>query len=221
MKDKIRATDLFGNIPDVLSPLFSDVDSPFEAIGDLRHFIKKLVNNPPEGFKKITDGVIVGEGVIIEDGATIVPPAVICDGAEIRQGAYIRGYAFISEGAVVGHCTEVKDSIFMPYAKAPHFNYVGNSILGYGAHLGAGVILSNLKADKSDIVIHGTEDFPTGMRKLGAMVGDGAEIGCNAVLNPGAVIGRGAVVYPLVSFRGVLPEGHIAKSADKIVKATR
>lgn len=221
MKDKIRTCHLFTNIPEVLRPYFKDDEAPFEVIGDIRNLVLKMVNNPPEGFRKYTDGVIVGKGVIIEDGATIVPPAVICDGAEIRQGAYIRGYAFICEGAVVGHCTEVKDSIFMPYAKAPHFNYVGNSILGYGAHLGAGVILSNLKADKSDIVIHGEEDFPTNMRKLGAMVGDGAEIGCNAVLNPGAVIGRGAVVYPLISFRGVLPEGHIAKSAEEIIEATR
>ena len=221
MKDKIRATDLFGNIPDALAPLFSEVDFPFEAIGGIRNFIMKLISDPPEGFSEYADGVIVGRGVVIEDGATIMPPTIICDRAEIRQGAYIRGYAFIGEGAVVGHCTEVKNSILMPYAKAPHFNYVGNSILGYGAHLGAGVILSNLKADKSDIVIHGEEDFPTNMRKLGAMVGDGAEIGCNAVLNPGAVIGRGAVVYPLVSFRGVLPEGHIAKSAEKIIKSTR
>ena len=218
MKDNFITNNLFSQIPSILEPIFDELKSPLSVIADIENWLWKMVNDPPLGFKKYADGIIIGKGVTIEDGATILPPAVICDGAEIRQGAYIRGYAFIGEGAVVGHATEIKKSLLMPCSKAPHFNYLGNSILGYKAHLGAGVILSNLKADRSRVVIHGKEDFPTGMRKLGALVGDEAEIGCSAVLNPGSVIGRGAVVYPLVSFRGVLPDGYIAKSADIIVK---
>lgn len=218
MKDNFITNNLFSQIPSILEPIFDELKSPLSVIADIENWLWKMVNDPPLGFKKYADGIIIGKGVTIEDGATILPPAVICDGAEIRQGAYIRGYAFIGEGAVVGHATEIKKSLLMPCSKAPHFNYLGNSILGYKAHLGAGVILSNLKADRSRVVIHGKEDFPTGMGKLGALVGDEAEIGCSAVLNPGSVIGRGAVVYPLVSFRGVLPDGYIAKSADIIVK---
>jgi NDP-sugar pyrophosphorylase family protein len=164
------------------------------------------------------EGILIGQDVTIEDGATILPPTVICDGAIIRQGAYIRGGVFIGEGAVVGHSTEVKNSVLMDGAEAPHFNYVGDSILGNSAHIGAGVILSNLKADKSTVIIRGETSLSTGMRKLGAILGDGAEVGCNAVLNPGSVIGKGSTVYPLVSWRGVLPEGSIAKSSDIVIK---
>ena len=214
---KIKNTDLFENSPKLLSPLFKATEYPHQIIVGLRYAIEKIIENPPERLTTYKEGILIGQDVTIEDGTTILPPTVICDGAIIRQGAYIRGGVFIGERAVVGHSTEVKNSILMDGAQAPHFNYVGDSILGNSAHIGAGVILSNLKADKSTVIIRGETSLSTGMRKLGAILGDGAEVGCNAVLNPGSVIGKGSTVYPLVSWRGVLPEGSIAKSNEAIV----
>ena len=215
---KIKNTDLFASVPKPLSHLFSATEYPFDVLKRLEDILKKITKVPPAGFTTYKEGVLIGKDVTIEEGATIMPPTVICDGATIRQGAYIRGNAFIGEGAVVGHCTEVKNSILMNGAEAPHFNYVGDSILGNRSHIGAGVILSNLKADKSAVTIKGETSLSTNMRKLGAILGDGAEVGCNAVLNPGSIIGKGSAVYPLVSWRGVLPEGSIAKSGDNIIK---
>ena len=215
---KIKNTDLFENSPKLLSPLFKATEYPHQIIVGLRYAIEKIIENPPERLTTYKEGILIGQDVTIEDGTTILPPTVICDGAIIRQGAYIRGGVFIGERAVVGHSTEVKNSILMDGAQAPHFNYVGDSILGNSAHIGAGVILSNLKADKSTVIIRGETSLSTGMRKLGAILGDGAEVGCNAVLNPGSVIGKGSTVYPLVSWRGVLPENSIAKSPCTIIK---
>ena len=215
---KIKNTDLFENSPKLLAPLFKATEYPHQVIVGLRYAIEKIIENPPEGLTTYKEGILIGQDVTIEDGATILPPTVICDGAIIRQGAYIRGGVFIGERAVVGHSTEVKNSILMDGAQAPHFNYVGDSILGNSAHIGAGVILSNLKADKSTVIIRGETSLSTGMRKLGAILGDGAEVGCNAVLNPGSVIGKGSTVYPLVSWRGVLPENSIAKPPCTIIK---
>ncbi len=215
---KIKSKNLFASIPKLLFPLFERNEYPFYAIANLGDTLEGIINDSPEGFSLYKEGVIIGNDVTIEEGATILPPTVIMDGAIVRQGAYIRGRVFVGKGAVVGHCTEVKNSILMEGAAAPHFNYVGDSILGKNAHLGAGVILSNLKADKSAVTVKGDETYDTGMKKLGAVLGDGAEIGCNAVLNPGSVIGKGSSVYPLVSWRGVLPEGSIAKSPDTVTK---
>ena len=215
---KIKNTDLFKSTPSLLSSLFDMSEFPFEVVARLGDTLGEIIQALPDGFTLYKEGVLVGKGVTIEEGATIMPPTVICDGATIRQGAYIRGNAFIGEGAVVGHCTEVKNSILMNSAEAPHFSYVGDSILGNRSHIGAGVIISNLKADKSAVTIKGETFLSTGMRKLGAILGDGAEVGCNAVLNPGSIIGKGSTVYPLVSWRGVLPEDSIAKSGDNIIK---
>ena len=217
-KMKIKNTDLFDNIPKELFSIFDTSEYPFEVLVKLRDALEEIIKNPSTGFTLYKDGVLIGEGVTIEEGATILPPTVICNSATIRQGAYIRGSVFIGEGAVVGHCTEIKNAILMASAEAPHFNYVGDSILGAHAHIGAGVILSNLKADKSPVTIKGTTSLSTNMRKLGAILGDGAEIGCNAVLNPGSVIGKCSSIYPLVSWRGVLPDGCIAKAADNITR---
>lgn len=215
---KIKNADLFESVPSLLSSLFERCDYPFEVVAGLRSELEKIIKNPPVGLSVYKPGVLVGRGVTIEEGSTILPPVIIMDGATVRQGAYIRGSVLVGNGAVVGHATEIKNSILMAGAEAPHFNYVGDSIMGNRAHVGAGVILSNLKADKSPIIIKGTSSLSTGMVKLGAILGDGAEIGCSSVLNPGTVIGKGARVYPLVSFRGVLPPDTIAKSESIIVK---
>lgn len=246
MIETIKSSMLFDNIPALLSHLFSNDLPPWSALENLKFALEEIIKLKPQGMIEHSAGVLIGEGVEIENGATVMPPAVILGGAKIRQGAYIRGSVFIGEGAVVGHATEVKNSILMDRSQAPHFNYVGDSILGLGAHIGAGVILSNLKIDKSDIVIrhpHGLQnsledneatnppsqstdakpskadyEIKTGRRKLGAILGDFAEVGCGAVLNPGTVMGKHSVIYPLTSFRGILPAYHIAKSPVVIVK---
>ena len=150
--------------------------------------------------------------------AAIAGPAIICEGAELRQGAYLRGGTLVGRGAVVGNSTELKNCILFDRAAVPHFNYVGDSILGSRAHFGAGAITSNVKSDKTPVcVLYEGEPIETGRKKFGAMVGDGVEIGCNSVLNPGTVIGRMSRVYPLSSVRGCVPTLHIYKGAGRVV----
>lgn len=221
MSDKIKIPDLFSKIPSELAFLFRGAEYPWDVLSDLAEYLEGFIASRPEGYTELCAGVLIGEGADISADAVILPPTVIGGNATIRCGAYIRGSVFVGEGAVIGHCSEVKNSIIMSGAQVPHFNYVGDSILGYRAHLGAGVVLSNLKADKTPVTVKGEQIFESGRRKLGAILGDGAEIGCNCVLNPGTVIGRGSRVYPCVSFRGILPDGHIAKSDGSIIKMRR
>jgi NDP-sugar pyrophosphorylase family protein len=171
-----------------------------------------------KGYTLVGNDVLVGEDVKIAPTAVITGPTVIGRGSEVRAGAFIRGMALIGEGCVIGNSTEVKNSILLDGAQAPHYNYVGDSILGCRAHLGAGAICSNLKAGGGSITVHGEEEYSTGLRKLGAILGDGADVGCSCVLNPGTVIGKNTSVYPLNALRGVYPENCIIKSPTSIVK---
>lgn len=196
---------------------------PWEALRDLRSYIFELISRyeNDNGFTSVTSGVLIAKSASIASDALLSPPCFVDCEAEIRKGAFIRGGAIIGKECVVGNSCEIKNSILFDKAKAPHFNYVGDSILGYSAHLGAGVITSNLKCDKSEIVIKlGSLSLPTGLKKLGAIIGDFCEIGCGAVLNPGAVIGSGTVVYPLSSVRGYIPSGMIYKGKDTISEGT-
>lgn len=173
----------------------------------------RLVGNPFVG-----EQVFVGEGTVIEHGATIKGPAWIGAGCEIRSGCYIRENVIVGDGAVLGNSCEFKNCVLFDGAQVPHFNYVGDSILGHKAHLGAGVILSNVKLDHSEIFVETPDGarVATGLRKFGAILGDAAEVGCNAVLNPGSILGRRALVYPLTPWRGVLPEASIGKVRTSI-----
>ncbi len=167
----------------------------------------KLIGRPFIGAQ-----VFIGRGTIVEPGAVIKGPAWIGEDCEIRAGCYIRENVLVGNGNVLGNSSEFKNCLLFDGVQAPHFNYVGDSILGHRAHLGAGVILSNVKLDKSPVTVQGPEGVvPTGLRKFGAVVGDEAEIGCNSVLSPGSMIGRNCVVYPGSQWRGVLPHGHVAK----------
>jgi NDP-sugar pyrophosphorylase family protein len=158
----------------------------------------------------ISNQVFVGTGTIVEQGAVLKGPAWIGQNCHVRSGCYVRENVIVGDGVVMGNSCEFKNSIIFDEAEVPHFNYVGDSILGYKAHLGAGVILSNVKLDHSEIFITANnERIPTGLTKFGAIVGDRTEIGCNAVINPGSVLGRDCIVYPVTSFRGVLPSGSI------------
>jgi len=165
----------------------------------------------------VSNAVYIGRGTVIEQGAMIKGPAWIGEGCEIRNGAYIRENVIIGSGCVIGNSCEFKNCIVFDECQVPHFNYVGDSILGHRAHLGAGVILSNVKLDRSEITVpleNGTF-VPTGLKKFGAIIGDFAEIGCNSVINPGSVIGRKAIIYPGTMWRGVVPENSIVKTTQE------
>ena len=211
----VRCVDLFDAIPSELLELFAGKEYPWEIVGNIKKFLEKEISK--EGLYELFDGVFVGRDVKISRTAEIVGPTVIMDGAEIRPGAYIRGSAYIGRRCVVGNSTEVKNSILFDSVNVPHYNYVGDSILGRGAHMGAGAIASNLKADKSNVIVHGDKEYNTELRKLGAILGDGADVGCGCVLNPGSIVGKHTRIYPLTSVRGVVPERVIMKSSEVIV----
>ena len=163
-----------------------------------------------ETYRQVDEGIYIAKDAVVWDGATIVAPTIIGRKAEIRPGAFIRGGVIIGNGAVIGNSTEVKNSIIFDEAQLPHYNYVGDSIIGHRAHMGAGAIASNLRLDKSEVIIsYGEEKMPTGLRKVGVFLGDRAEVGCGCVLCPGATIGRESVVSPLVRVVGCIPPDRI------------
>lgn len=187
-------------------------------IPKIKEYTLDLINEGIDGFAEIADGVLVGSNVKIYPTSTIEGPTVIGSGSEIRPGAFIRGGVITGENCVIGNSSELKNCILLENVQVPHYNYVGDSILGNKAHMGAGSICSNLKSDGKNVVVHGEKEYVTGLRKLGAILGDGADIGCGCVLNPGTVIGKGTSVYPLTCIRGVIDEFSIVKSSENIVK---
>lgn len=218
MNKNVKSKNLYSNVPPILSSLFAKTEYPWEILQGLKQAIDSLLATPAEEYKVLTEGVLVGENVRIHPSAVIVPPAILGKNTEIRPGAYLRGYVFCGEGCVVGNSTELKHCILMNKVQVPHYNYVGDSILGERSHLGAGSICSNLKSDGKNVVVHGNIDYNTNLRKLGAFLGDGADIGCSCVLNPGTIIGKNTTAYPLTSLRGVYPENSIIKDSKNIIK---
>ncbi len=190
---------------------------PWEALDGLCAWIAEKQKTLSSEYRELSMGVFAHESARIAPTALLMPPCIVGARAEIRHGAFIRGAALIGEDAVVGNSTEIKNSILFDGAQAPHFNYVGDSILGYHSHMGAGAITSNVRLDKAPVVIRlSAGSLETGRKKCGAMIGDFAEIGCHAVLNPGCVIGKRAVVYPLVSVRGEVPREHVVRTDETI-----
>lgn len=188
----------------------------------LKFRLKPAVLGQLIGKPFISDAVFVGDGTVIEQGAVLKGPAWIGDNCHIRSGCYVRENVIVGDGVVMGNSCEFKNCILFDEAQVPHFNYVGDSILGYRAHLGAGVILSNVKLDHREIHVAAADgNIATGLTKFGAIVGDRTEIGCNAVINPGSVLGRDAIVYPGVNFRGVLPAASIVKVRQNLQVMTR
>lgn len=203
----------------IAAELFEGKTYPWELLPLIKDFIIKLGNTlDPGEYDKIGENIWAAKSAKIAPTASINGPCIIGKDAEIRQCAFIRGNAIVGEGAVVGNSTELKNVILFNKVQVPHYNYVGDSILGYKAHMGAGSITSNVKSDKKLVVVHG-KDFAieTGMKKFGAMLGDHVEVGCNSVLNPGTVVGRNSNIYPLSCVRGVVPENSIFKNKDEIV----
>ncbi len=204
----------------IASGLFENVDCPWEALGGIKSFILKLGESLPEELFEKRDGDIwIARDAEIYPSAHISGPCIIDSGAQVRHCAFIRGSVIVGKSCVVGNSVELKNSVLFDSVQVPHFNYVGDSVLGYKAHMGAGAVTSNVKSDRSPVAVkNGGEIIETGLKKFGAILGDNTEIGCNSVLNPGSVIGRGASVYPLSSVRGVVPAGYIYKSAENMVE---
>lgn len=217
-----RADELFDLSHTIAGEIFEGCEYPFEAIPKIKELAVKLsATLPPDEYTEISEGVFVAKDAKISDKATVLPPTIIGHDAEVRPGAYIRGAAIIGNGAVIGNSTEIKNAVVFDGAQLPHYNYVGDSIVGYRAHLGAGAVISNFKLDHTSVSVKiGNERIETGLRKFGALIGDRAEVGCNSVLNPGTVLGREVIVYPLSSVRGVIPESSIIKGDGSITKKT-
>lgn len=206
----------------IAAEIFSGKTYPWEVLADIKEFIIKLGESlPKDRFEERGEHVWVAKSANVFDSAYLGAPCIIDEEAEIRQCAFIRGSAIVGKGAVVGNSTELKNVILFDMVQVPHYNYIGDSILGYRAHMGAGSITSNVKSDKTLVTVkdhHTGEQIETGIKKIGAMLGDFVEVGCNSVLNPGTVIGRESNIYPLSSVRGVIPAQHIFKDAQHIVK---
>lgn len=214
---EISVESLFDSSKLDLFSVFDGVKYPWDALAKLKAFLIEYSGQLPEDYERIGEFVWVGKGTFIEKSAVIKGPAIIGRDCEIRHSAYLRENVLIGNNVVVGNSTEIKNSIFFNNAQAPHFNYVGDSILGYKAHIGAGVILSNLKSTSGTVKVkYNNESIETGLRKFGAILGDNTEVGCNSVLNPGTVIGKNSIVYPLSSVRGYVPENSIYKSGGQI-----
>ncbi|MBM3875581.1 MAG: UDP-N-acetylglucosamine diphosphorylase [Verrucomicrobia bacterium] len=221
-----KPTDLFDLTQTEHAALFDGCEHAWDALKKLKAYIE--ANCRPEnrarveGAARIGSMVFIGEGTVIEDGAMVKGPAIIGRHCEIRHGAYIRDHVIVGDGCVVGNSCELKHSMLFNNGQVPHFNYVGDSILGHKAHLGAGVVLSNVKVVAGNVTVEvNGRPMDTGLRKFGAMLGDRTDIGCNSVLNPGSVIGRGSVVYPTTNWRGVLPPDSIAKNKAPVEVVTR
>lgn len=219
MSNSVKCQSLFSFNSDLFRELFSGYIYPWEVLPHLKATIEAMVSEGIDGYSLYSEGILVGRGASIDKSAHIDAPAIIGDGTEIRHGAYLRGSVIIGRGCVIGNSSEVKNSIIMDGAQVPHYNYVGDSVLGERAHLGAGAICSNLRSDKREVTVRCGEDgIKTGLRKLGAIIGDSAEIGCGTVLCPGTVIGKRTTVYPLTLARRCYPADSIVKQDGTVIR---
>ena len=217
MKD-VTCDKLFCSFPLYLYELFENSTYPWEILPYISDYTKKIYDHClKNGFTEFADGVLIGKDVSISEAATIIAPSIIGHESEIRPGAYIRGNVITGSRCVIGNSSEVKNSVILDHAQIPHFNYVGDSVIGNYAHLGAGAVCSNLKGDKTLVTVKTEPPINSGLKKFGAILADHAEIGCGCVLNPGTVIGQNTRIYPLISVRRVVPANSIMKSADCIV----
>lgn len=218
MNKLVKIKDLYSEVPAYLEPLFESCEYPWEMLPKIKEYAKSLIEKGIEGYTLISEGVLVGENVKIYESATIEGTAIIGSGCEVRPGAFIRGSVITGEGCVIGNSSELKNCILLDKVQIPHYNYIGDSVLGNKAHTGAGTICSNLKSDGKPVVIHGDVEYETGLRKIGGILGDGADVGCGSVINPGTVIGKNTSVYPLTALRGVYPADCIVKDTKTVVK---
>ncbi|MBR3607123.1 MAG: UDP-N-acetylglucosamine pyrophosphorylase [Lachnospiraceae bacterium] len=216
---KITIKDLYSLEETIAVKLLEQAEYPWEVLPKIGEFIEELGNTlPEEKYEKRGDNVWIAKSAKVFPSAYIAGPAIIDEEAEIRHCAFIRGNAIVGKKAVVGNSTELKNVLLFNEVQVPHYNYVGDSILGYKAHMGAGSITSNVKSDKTLVRVGGKEGMETGLKKVGAMLADHVEVGCNSVLNPGTVVGKGSQIYPVSCVRGIIPEDSIYKNPKEIVK---
>lgn len=218
-KMSIFIKDMYDLEETIAKALFIDVNYAWEVLPKIKDFIIALGKTLPKDiYEEREENIWVAKSAKIAPTACLNGPLIIDEEAEIRHCAFIRGSAIVGKGAVVGNSTELKNVVLFNKVQVPHYNYVGDSILGYKAHMGAGSITSNVKSDKTPVVIKGQDiHMETGLKKVGAMLGDRVEIGCNSVLNPGTVIGRDSNVYPTSCVRGVIPANSIYKAQDNVI----
>lgn len=215
----IQVSDLLDMEKTIASDIFFERAYVWEVLPDITEFIRKLgASLNPDEYESRGPDIWISKSARIYESASITGPCIIDHGAEVRHCAFIRGSAIVGKNAVVGNSTELKNVILFDGVQVPHYNYVGDSILGFKAHMGAGAITSNVKSDHTLTTFRfGDERLPTGMKKFGAVIGDHAEIGCNSVLNPATIIGRNATVYPLSMVRGFVPANSIYKKQGEVV----
>lgn len=221
--ENAKIVNLYDLTQSIAGEYLAQFTYPWEALGGISDFIREIGPKlDPEVYEKRGEDIWVAKSATIAPTASLKGPLIIDEDVEVRQCAFIRGSAIVGKGSVVGNSTELKNVIIFNSVQVPHYNYVGDSILGYKSHMGAGSITSNVKSDKTLVVVKDKfdsgEEIETGRKKFGAMLGDHVEVGCNSVLNPGTVIGRDCNVYPLSSVRGVIPAEHIFKDAQHVVK---
>ncbi|MBR1861028.1 MAG: UDP-N-acetylglucosamine pyrophosphorylase [Lachnospiraceae bacterium] len=217
--DKITVNDLYDLNETIAAEVFEGVKYPWEVLPKISGFIIKLGESLSlDDFDKVGDDIWIAKSAKVAPTASLNGPLIIDEEAEVRHCAFIRGSAIVGKGAVVGNSTELKNVILFNKVQVPHYNYVGDSILGFKSHMGAGSITSNVKSDKKLVVVKGEEKYETGLKKFGAMLGDNVEVGCGSILNPGSVIGRNVNIYPLSSVRGIVPGGNIYKKAGEVVE---
>lgn len=217
MIKSVKTAELYTCETSYLQPLFEKAEYPWEILPKIKEYILSLIQKGMPGYTQIKEGILIGENVKIYPNTVIEAPAIIGSGTEIRPGAFLRGAVITGENCVIGNSSELKNCVLLNKVQVPHYNYVGDSILGNFAHMGAGSICSNLKSDGKPVVIHGDKEYETGLRKIGGILADGADIGCGCVLNPGTVVGKRTSVYPLTSLRGVFPANCIVKDSHTIV----
>lgn len=215
----LTTTDLFDLSHSIAGAWLATYSCPWQALGGIKDMILSLGPILDSTYDEIAPQVWVHKTAVVAPTAYLGSPCIIGPGTEIRHCAFIRGSALVGENCVVGNSVELKNVILFDNVQVPHFNYVGDSILGYKSHMGAGAVTSNVKSDQTLVVVkNGAEQIPTGLKKFGAMLGDFVEVGCNSVLNPGTVIGKHSNIYPTSCVRGVVPEHSIWKTGGIIVK---
>ena len=218
MSVKIRVTELLDLSHTLAGDYLAGFQYPWEGLDGIKNLILSLGPGlDPEEYDHPADGVWVAKTATVAPTAYLGAPCILGPGTEVRHGAFIRGSALVGAGCVVGNSVELKIVILFDIVQVPHYNYVGDSILGYKSHMGAGSITSNVKSDKTLVVVKGDTAIPTGRKKMGAILGDFVEVGCNSVLNPGTILGRHSSVYPTSCVRGVIPAHSIYKDKDHIV----
>ena len=218
--EECRIENLYNLEQTIAKDIFEGVTYPWEVLPKIEEFIISLGKTLDKNeYEEKGENIWIAKSAKVAPTAYIAGPAIIGKNAEIRHCAFIRGKAIVGEGAVVGNSTELKNVILFNKVQVPHYNYVGDSILGYKSHMGAGSITSNVKSDKKLVIVkNGKKQIETGLKKFGAMIGDEVEVGCSSVLNPGTVIGKHTNIYPLSSVRGVVPEHSIYKNKNEIVE---